>query len=103
MDDDVVEELESPFAKDDGENKARMSDAGLSLETATKRTGLFAGRLRRVVEVDVVGKVDEAAEMRASTLLRLLSNVVVRANEAMVGCCREIVGALSSVEDIPVT
>ena len=86
----------SSSGKEDGENKARMSEAGLSFETATRRTGLLAGLCRRVVDVDVVGKVDEAAEMRARTVLRFVRRVVVR---VMVGWSR-VVAAVSGVEVI---
>jgi hypothetical protein len=47
------------------------------------------------VDVDVVGNVDEAAEMRARTVLRFVRRVVVR---VMVGCSRVVV--LSGVEVI---
>ena len=68
----------SSAGREEGEYKASMSEAGLSFETATRRTGLLAGRCRRVFGVDVVGKVDEAAEMRARTVLRFVRRVVVR-------------------------
>lgn len=73
-----------------------MSEAGLSFETATRRTGLLAGLCRRVMDVDVVGNVDEAAEMRARTVLRFARRVVVR---VMVGWSR-VVAAVSGVEVI---
>jgi hypothetical protein len=47
------------------------------------------------VDVDVVGKVDEAAEMRARTELRFVRRVVVR---VMVGLSRVV--AVSGVEAI---
>jgi hypothetical protein len=87
----------SSSGKEDGEYKARMSEAGLSFETATRRTGLLAGLCRRVVDVDVVGKVDEAAEMRARTVLRFVRRVVVR---VMVGRSRVVAAAVSGVEVI---
>lgn len=87
---------DSSSGTEDGEYKARMSEAGLSFETATRRTGLLAGLCRRVVDVDVVGKVDEAAEMRARTVLRFVRRVVVR---VMVGRSR-VVAAVSGVEVI---
>jgi hypothetical protein len=55
----------------------------------------LAGLCRRIVDVDVVGNVDEAAEMRARTVLRFVRSVVVR---VMVGWSR--VAAVPGVEVI---
>lgn len=52
--------------------RARISDAGLSLETATRRTGLL------VVAV-------EAAEMREVTAERFVSKVEAREGEGISG------------------
>lgn len=79
----------------EGEYKARMSEAGLSFETATRRTGLLAGLCLRAADVEDDWNVDEAAEMRARTVLRFARRVVVR---VMVGWSRVV--AVSGVEVI---